>query len=205
MKQSKKEIIKQAQESEDLQLDTAEASKRDIIMGVIIAGGVALALLVTTILPAEYGLDPTGMGKLLGFSQMNKEKKENNAKATKSATIRVETEATRHDTVEITIKPNHGLEYKFEMEEGAALIYSWKASVPIYYDFHGEPSSGPKGSFVSFEEKTATSANGSFTAPFKGTQGWYWTNKTLNPITIKLTTSGFYKVVGIKNESPLTK
>jgi hypothetical protein len=35
-----------------------------------IAALVAVALLVTTVLPAEYGIDPTGIGRSLGLTQM---------------------------------------------------------------------------------------------------------------------------------------
>ena len=36
---------------------------------------VAAALLVTTILPAEYGIDPTGMGRVLGLTEMGRVKR----------------------------------------------------------------------------------------------------------------------------------
>lgn len=42
----------------------------ELIRSTLIAAVVALALLVTIILPAEYGTDPTGTGKLLGLTKM---------------------------------------------------------------------------------------------------------------------------------------
>ena len=41
----------------------------------ILAVGVAAALLVTTILPAEYGIDPTGIGSVLGLTEMGRVKR----------------------------------------------------------------------------------------------------------------------------------
>ena len=41
-----------------------------LIRSTLIAAGVAAALLVTVVLPAEYGIDPTGAGRLLGLKQM---------------------------------------------------------------------------------------------------------------------------------------
>jgi len=45
-------------------------SSGKLIRSTLIAAVVAVALLVTTILPAEYGVDPTGTGKVLGLTKM---------------------------------------------------------------------------------------------------------------------------------------
>ena len=36
----------------------------------LIAAAVALVLLITVVLPAEYGIDPTRIGRVLGLTQM---------------------------------------------------------------------------------------------------------------------------------------
>ena len=41
-----------------------------LIRSTLIAAGVAAALLVTVVLPAEYGIDPTGVGRALGLAEM---------------------------------------------------------------------------------------------------------------------------------------
>ena len=41
-----------------------------LLRSTIIALGVAIALLITVILPAEYAIDPTGVGRVLGFTAM---------------------------------------------------------------------------------------------------------------------------------------
>lgn len=45
-------------------------SSAQLVRSTVIAAGVAAALLVTVVLPAEYGIDPTGAGRALGLAEM---------------------------------------------------------------------------------------------------------------------------------------
>ena len=45
-------------------------SSKQLIRSTLIAAGVAIALLITIVLPAEYGTDPSGVGNLLGLTKM---------------------------------------------------------------------------------------------------------------------------------------
>ena len=45
-------------------------SSRALLRSTAIAAGVALLLLVTVVLPAEYAIDPTGVGRVLGLTEM---------------------------------------------------------------------------------------------------------------------------------------
>ena len=45
-------------------------SSRQLIKSTIIAAIAAAVILVTVILPAEYGIDPTRIGKMLGLASM---------------------------------------------------------------------------------------------------------------------------------------
>ncbi len=45
-------------------------SSRALLRSTLIAAGVALLLLVTVVMPAEYGVDPTGVGRVLGLTEM---------------------------------------------------------------------------------------------------------------------------------------
>ena len=50
---------------------TAELpSSRRLLRSTLIAAVVALVLLMTVVMPAEYGVDPTGIGRLLGLKEM---------------------------------------------------------------------------------------------------------------------------------------
>lgn len=62
-------------------------STAKLIRSTIIAAIVALVLLVTVVMPAEYALDPTGAGRLLGLTEMGeiKEQLEEEAAADEAA------------------------------------------------------------------------------------------------------------------------
>ncbi|MBA2721578.1 MAG: transmembrane anchor protein [Methylibium sp.] len=45
-------------------------SSRQLVRSTVLAAIAAAALLTTTVLPAEYGIDPTGIGSVLGLTEM---------------------------------------------------------------------------------------------------------------------------------------
>jgi hypothetical protein len=49
-------------------------SSASLLRSTLIAAVVAGVLLVTCVLPAEYGVDPTGVGRVLGLTQMGEVK-----------------------------------------------------------------------------------------------------------------------------------
>jgi len=168
------------------------ASRSTILGATAAAFFSAVIILIVAILPAEYGADPTGIGARIGFTRLYAEKGEQAV-----ARHRAEMETFREDKVEILLGPKQGLEYKFILKQGAMLLYSWSAATTMEYDFHGERLNDASGAFQSYEKKSGESANGSFTAPFEGTHGWYWKNPTVYPVTVKLTTAGYYTIKGI--------
>jgi hypothetical protein len=46
-----------------------------LMQSTILAAIVALTLLITVVMPSEYGIDPTGVGRLLGLKQMGEIKR----------------------------------------------------------------------------------------------------------------------------------
>lgn len=173
------------------------ASRATIFGATAAALVAAIIILVIAVLPAEYGIDPTGLGSKAGFTSLFAEK---NTQTT--ARTRQEPERFQHNTVEILLGPKQGLEYKFILNQGAMLLYSWSATTSLEYEFHGERLNDASGAFQSYEKKSSGSANGSFTAPFEGTHGWYWKNPTVYPVTVKLTTAGYYTIKGILGSKP---
>jgi len=193
------------------------APKKTLLRGALIAAGVAGVLLVTAVLPAEYGIDPTGVGKALGLTQMSSAAAASATApapaiggmsgATKGSTVSAKGEARaltiasaqkvdyRADTMEIVLPPKKGLEVKTHLAKGATLIYGWKTKNGelVNHDFHGEPVDAGKDEFESFIlEKGVNQSRGSLIAPFTGVHGWYWKNLSSEPVTIVLSTSGFY-------------
>jgi hypothetical protein len=84
------------------------------------------------------------------------------------------------------------VEYKYRLEKGASMLYSWTATSEVILDMHGDRDEAPANSSESFEKRNRRQANGMFTAPFSGIHGWYWENPGGEAVKVKLTTSGFY-------------
>jgi hypothetical protein len=99
----------------------------------------------------------------------------------------------KQDVVEFTLAPNEGMEYKYRLEKGAAFVYTWTASAPLHFEMHSVPDGAPSSFAETFEKLDDRPAgHGSYTAPFPGIHGWYWQNRTTGPVTLKMTTVGFY-------------
>jgi hypothetical protein len=96
------------------------------------------------------------------------------------------------DSVEFKLAPGEGMEYKYRIEKGGTLVYTWRATGPVEYDMHSEADGAPKGTAESFGVGTADRGHGSYTAPFPGIHGWFWQNKSQQEISLKLTSAGFY-------------
>ena len=60
-------------------------SSRQLLRSTVLAAIAALVLLVAVVLPAEYGIDPTGVGRVLGMTQMGEIKQQLAAEAAADA------------------------------------------------------------------------------------------------------------------------
>jgi len=178
----------------------------EIRQRIALAAGTALliagVILVTCILPAEFGLDPLGTGAKLGLLELGVTGQQVQAlEASKAAggasgvsTVAHQEAAFKAETVDFKIGPRQGMEYKYRLDKGEALLYSWKTTVPVNYELHAEPDGAPRGYAQSYEKSQATGQSGTLTAPFAGIHGWYWENTTDNEITLSLTTAGYYNM-----------
>ena len=61
-------------------------SAMQLLKSTAIALVVAIVLLLTVIIPAEYGVDPTGVGRILGLKEMGEMKADSNKKSIKIIT-----------------------------------------------------------------------------------------------------------------------
>jgi hypothetical protein len=106
--------------------------------------------------------------------------------------------AEHQDTVTLTIPPKQQLIYRLAMERDYDLEYSWNTNgKPVYSEFRGEHKDAKINESKNFGKTTKDKANGFFISPFAGNFGWYWDNKTDQAVTVRLTTKGEYKVIGI--------
>lgn len=183
-----------------------QASARNLAkasIAALIAGGAILTLFV---LPAEYGIDPTGAGRALGLTALSGRAEDADVAAepvragitpiavppqTRDSIIRAT--PYRSDERTLTLAPHAGVEIKAEMQTGDQFVFSWKATGPVKMDMHGERSLTASEFTSYWKQKGLTEAQGSFMAPFPGIHGWYWRNQGEKPVTLKLVTSGFYR------------
>jgi hypothetical protein len=178
----------------------ATPSGRRLVWATVAALIVAAAVLVVAVLPAEYGLDPLGTGRALGLMPTPPPE----AAAPATATGDAQTAPTMvgpiayfpapfaTDRAAFELGPYDYVEYKYRLEQGASLQFAWEATVVVPHDFHADPDGADDHDEVSFDKQERARAAGSYTAPFAGMHGWFWENPGPTPITVTISTSGFY-------------
>jgi hypothetical protein len=192
-------------------------STQQLLRSTIIAILAAATILVTIVLPAEYAIDPTGIGRALGLAEMG-EIKQQLAKEAEEDRIRDQQQspaperrsglgtvignlfissataqtgaATRRDEMTVTLKPGQGAEVKLEMKQGAKATYSWTATGEVNYDLHGDGGGGKE---TSYKKGRGTAKDeGTLTAGFDGHHGWFWRNRTKAEVSVTIRTEGQY-------------
>lgn len=180
-----------------------------------IAVVIASALLVTVVLPAEYGVDPTRVGSLLGLTEMGRIKMQLAAEAeaeeagvqpapvapaavaavpTVVATPTTPAPRDRNDQTVLTLAPDQGAEIKLVMEEGTRVDFTWTSSGgAVNFDTHADRPGTP---YHGYGKGSEQRVEGELVAAFTGSHGWFWRNRTGAPVTITLQTTGAY--TGIK-------
>ncbi len=196
-----------------------------LLRSTVIAALVAAALLVTTVLPAEYGIDPTGIGRTLGLTQMGEIKTQLAAEAAAEeapppvaapaeapiaavtppqAEVAPEPAAqtepapeARSDTVSFKLAPNAAAEIKLVMNEGAKVEYEWSsAGGAVNYDTHGDPFGAPRDFYHGYGKgRNQPSDAGTLQAAFDGKHGWFWRNRSGKEVTVTLKVRGDYDKV----------
>ena len=190
-------------------------SSKKLIKSKAIAAVSAVVVLVTCVMPAEYAIDPTGMGKVLGLTKMGEikqslaEESENGINAAQAVNsveqISVETStqtatdnaqmimpAINKESISIELKPGQATEVKLTMPQSASVNFDWKAvGGGLNYDTHGDPVNAPKGFYHGYGKgKNETTQQGVLKAAFDGKHGWFWRNRTENPVTVTLLVEG---------------
>ncbi|MDQ6962799.1 MAG: HupE/UreJ family protein [Mariprofundaceae bacterium] len=112
-----------------------------------------------------------------------------------SSTAGSTTSAQREDRLVINLPPRGEIEYKFNMNEGDVVDYTWSTKdTALFFDFHGEPKGDTTGYFKSYQKSTLSRSTGSFTPPFTGIHGWYWKNNSVENVEIVLELKGHYQL-----------
>lgn len=193
-------------------------TKERLLKSTVIAAGVAGAILLTVVLPAEYGIDPTRIGRVLGLAEMGeiktqlKEEREADQQITvdplKSSTsapvaeqqsslfgwlvgtAHAQTAETWKDETSFVLAPGQGAEWKLVMERGTEAEFNWfTVGGPVNFDLHGDGS----GQSISYEKgRGVPAATGTIKAEFTGNHGWFFRNRTGKDVTVTLQLRGAY-------------
>lgn len=177
----------------------------------LIAGGGLVAgvlIVVGAIMPAEYNVDPLGLGKLTGVSRLWAPESQEFAGG--GAPLFHASEAPR--AIHVADIPlgaagwdESALEYKVRMTPGESILYRWTAmkldgspaTVPIAFDMHGHDvvAEGQPETVVEYAKGEALAQSGSLTAPMDGIFGWYFKNAGDDPLMIRLEVEGYFDII----------
>jgi len=201
----------------NIPLDTEIPSVGKLIKSTILAMFIATIILVTIVLPAEYGIDPTGVGKFTGLLEMGKikaslaeEAAADEARATAEKTkgtddpgaslesvsneVPVKIESTfQTSEIKIPLLAGEGKELKLTMKEGDQVKFTWWSDGgKVVFDAHADSVQVKYHNYAKGKDERR---EGVLEAAFDGNHGWYWKNRTFKPMTITLQVSGQYAEV----------
>lgn len=191
-------------------------SSKQLMRSTILAAVSAAVLLVTIVLPAEYGIDPTGVGRVLRMTEMGNVKQQlaaeaaadaaasgvapaaqtmpglasaNAAQASRPAATAAAQVVWRDETP-FTLAPGEGTEIKLKMAAGAKAQYAWVVERgEVNFDTHGDAP----GKSISYEKgRGVASDEGVLEAAFTGNHGWFWRNRGQSSVKVVLRTRGDY-------------
>lgn len=195
--------------------------KGKIIKAILIALTIAVILMFTAVLPAEYGIDPLGTGKIFGFgklyvpdvdaedSQMAIQKNRPVIKLEKAGSgpeVNKPAEADlppptlqyahKEDSIEVIVPAGKGVEYKIKMLKHGQMKYEWVTNGgDLYFDFHGEPKELKPSANTYFDSYTIAYSNnmvGTFLSPFEGKHGWFFRNSGKKDVVVRVRLKGQY-------------
>ena len=191
-------------------------SSAQLIRSTVIAAVCAVVILVTAVLPAEYGIDPTGAGRVLGLTQMGEiknelaEEAENDDHSSNSrsggetdflATIANLFVGAAHaqsadewkDLIEFSLEPGDTYEVKLTMNKGDVAEYRMMVEGGrVNFDLHAHG----KGKSKTYEKgRGSTGSEGELVAAFNGNHGWFWRNRDSKTSKVKLQVRGTYSAL----------
>ncbi len=186
-------------------------SKTQLFRSSIVAAIGAVVTLVTVYLPAEHAIDPTGLGRVIGLTEMGEIKRELAEEAARDAETHgdqsssvidnilgtfigsAQAQEAWRDEVTFTLAPGATAEIKLVMAAGMTATYAWTATGGrINFDLHAH---GDGQSIDYARGRGETAEEGSIEAPFTGEHGWFWRNRDSSEITVTLQLRGDYSEV----------
>ena len=198
---------------------------RQLLRATFIAAATAGVLLVAIVLPSEYGVDPTGVGRQLGMTQMGEIKMQlaEEAAIAEAAEAQASNEAARTAVVQaargsaqpaaVPAQPaaSNGTAERTDTTrltlapgEGAEIKFTATKGQRVAFNWSVEGghvnydthADAPGISYHGYAKgRDSTGEQGDLVAAFDGNHGWFWRNRSGAPVTITLRTQGQYSEI----------
>ncbi|MGD9862921.1 MAG: transmembrane anchor protein [Pseudodonghicola sp.] len=187
-------------------------TSRQLLRSTAIAAASAVTILVTVVLPAEYDIDPTGIGGVLGLAEMGEIKTQLAEEAEADRLLELEAQEQSslmndifglfvgaahaqgaevwRDETTFTLAPGDSAEWKLVMEEGQTVEYRMLVEGGrVNFDMHGHGG----GNSITYEKgRGSTGDEGEIVAAFDGEHGWFWRNRDSSDATVTVQVRGEY-------------
>ena len=183
--------------------ENRQYSKAAIVAAVLSALALSVLIVLGLVLPAEYSLDPLGLGKRAGVLGLA---------GTGENPVALQSRAHSVDERSFELAPFESVEFSYELSRGEVMVFSWLASDELVFNLHSSPDVPPIGSASDYAESfsagRARSGQGSYTAPFSGQHGWFFENRTQTNVELRLSAAGFmhagkHSALGVLQRVPI--
>lgn len=190
-------------------------SSAQLFKSTIVAAVSAIVILVAVVLPAEYGIDPTGAGRAIGLTEMGEIKSQLaeeaeqdrqmlDAQDDQSSLIdsilglfvgaaHAQTVEVWRDEISFTLAPGESAEWKLVMTTEQTAEYRMIVEGGrVNFDLHGHGS----GQSVTYERgRGSIGSEGAILASFDGEHGWFWRNRDKQDVTVTVLLKGEYSAL----------
>ncbi len=200
-------------------------SSKQLLRSTVIAIIIAAVLLVTIVLPSEYGIDPTRVGRVLGLTKMGEIKmalareaeqdRANTALAQKpaaasspqfsaqppqntSASTAQTTTQTKSAprTDEMTVMLKPGEATEIKMEMSKGAKVGYEWTTVGGAVNYDTHGDSPDVNYHGYGKgQQKERDSGELTAVFDGKHGWFWRNRGSGEVTVTLKTNGEYQSI----------
>ena len=200
-------------------------TSRQLVRSTLLAAAVAGTFLVTVILPSEYAIDPTGIGRALGLTEMGEIKVQlaeeaaadtaRDAEAAGPTMVATSAPAVMpggtptNATPEASIASAAGTrtdEMRVSLAPGEGAEVKVAATKDSRIAFAWSVAGGhvnydthadaPGISYHGYGKgRESTGEQGELVAAFDGSHGWFWRNRSGAPVTVTLRTEGGYTAI----------